>query len=143
MQVYIGRIPDEVFLVLIFAAVAAGLWRGGRDGTVMAFVLLVHFGLAWGIEGMMPRWLAVTEDLATLAVCLALVLSGRSYWTIAAAASQVLTATTHVLWFTIGLTPWAYYSAQRAWFLTLIGAVAIGSLLTPAAPSGPSPVRRR
>jgi hypothetical protein len=142
MQVYIGRIPDVVFPILIAVAAATAFWRGGRDGAVVSISLIVQEAVVLGIEGPTPPWLAFSVDLATLAICLALVLTGRNHWTIVAAASQLLTIATYGLNRIVELTPWSYYSAQRAWTLLLIASLLVGSLLSKPRPRG-SPSGRR
>jgi hypothetical protein len=71
------------------------------------------------------------HGFAYVAVALIAVLAGRAYWTIWAAAAALLGAVTDVLRATLGLDPWAFYSAQIAWFVVLCA-----SILTGALPSG-------
>lgn len=136
MDFYIDKIPYPVITAFGLIAAAAGFWRGGRDGTVVAVVVLVQIALAWSIDGFFPVLLAVALDAVTLAICFALVLTGRNHWTIVAAATQVLSVATQSLRFTIGLTTWGYYSAQTAWFLVLIASLLVGSVLTPGQARG-------
>jgi hypothetical protein len=112
------------------------LWRGGRDGAVMALTVSAQFVVGWAIEGVDPIWLWAVMDVLTLALGLFLVLTGRSYWMILVAASQVLTVATNAMWFAFKLTPWSYYSAQRAWSLALFATLLVGPLLWPSRPKG-------
>ena len=142
MDIHIGEIPWWLVMLCAAAAGAAGLWRGGRAGAAVGLALSMQFVIDWVTPGVNPSWLAVTEDLVTLAICLALVLTGRNYWTVWAAATQVLSVVTQVLKVVPGLTGWSYYSAQRAWFIVLIASLLLGSLLS-SPPARAAPVGGR
>jgi len=129
VDVYVIELPFWAVTVYASVAAAAGISRGGRDGVVVALIVLVQLAIAWALPGVNPHWLALTLDLVGLVILLALVLTGRNYWTIVAAATAVLAVTTHGLRVTVDLTEWGYYSAQRAWALLLDTALLVGSLL--------------
>lgn len=128
MDFYIAEIPYQAVVVFGVVSAAFGLWRGGRDGSIVGLVILGQFAVSQATPGPNPYWVGATEDLVTLAICLVLVLTGRNYWTIVAAATQLLSLTTQALRVTTALTEWGYYSAQRTWFLLLIASVLVGSL---------------
>jgi hypothetical protein len=131
LDFYIDEIPYPLITAFGLIAAAAGFWRGGRDGAVVALVVVGQLALSWASDEPIVGWLSVTTDIVTLAVCLALVLTGRSHWMIVATASPVLSIVTQALRYMGGITTWAYYSAQTAWFLVLLASLLIGSLLTP------------
>lgn len=138
MDIYIGRIPIEAMWMWTLAAVAAGVWRGGTAGRIISAILIGQLfrSTFWDVS----FFETLIVDTLTLAICLALVLYGRSYWTIWAAASAFLSVVTNGLRIAIpDLTPWSYYSAQVALFLALGGIVFVGPLLSP----GQRPARRR
>ena len=56
----------------------------------------------------------------------------RRYWTIFAAATQVLSLATQVLRLTGVVTMWAYYSAQATWFLLLLASLACSAAPSPS-----------
>lgn len=135
--VQIDRIPLWFTWTWTLAAIAAGRWRGGFAGRVVAAILAIQLarGTFWDI----PFAQTVAADLLTLAVCLALVLRGCRWWTVWAAASALLSVCTDVLRIAIpGLTPWAFYSAQVAWFHVLGAALLGGALTQPPRHAPPS-----
>jgi hypothetical protein len=134
MGVHLGEIPHQVFGLLIGASVGVGFWRGGREGAVLGLTVLAQLALAWGLFGLgisRPVWSSPAVDLATLAICVVIVLRSRNYWTVWAAASPLLALATLVLQAAVDFTPWAYLSAQRAWTLLFVAAVIAGPLLSP------------
>jgi hypothetical protein len=131
VDLHIGEIPYGLVTAFALTGAAIGLWRGGRDGAVVAVVILAQAALGWAFDW--PPLRGTLVDVATLAVCLTLVLRGRSYWTIWAAASGLLSVLTQLFWIVPGISLWAFYSAQQAWYLVLIGTLIVGSLLAPRA----------
>lgn len=138
MDIYIPQIPTPAVEVLAFAAVAAGFWRGGRDGKLFAGLVLyqlvrVYAGRAspavYAFFHSAPVHLL--EGAAMLVFCLAVVLRARAYWTVWATAAVALGSLTDLLRIAIGLSAWPYLSAQIAWFLVLCASVLVGSLLGP------------
>ena len=135
MDFYIPRIPSLATEALGFAAVAAGVWRGGRDGRIFAGLILYQLARVY-IGRASPAVYAffhtptfhLLESLVMLAFSLAAVLRARAYWTLWAAAALVLGLVTDLLLIAIGPGDWAYYSAQIAWFLVLCASVLAGAL---------------
>lgn len=46
MDIHIGEVPHQVVTVLVWVAAAAGFWRGGRDGAIVALVVLSQWAVA-------------------------------------------------------------------------------------------------
>lgn len=135
MDIHIVRIPYWLLTLAAVGASAVGLWRGGRDGAVVAVMVLGQFALGWWakVAAVTYTWQTATIlDVTALAVCLYLVLTGRRYWMIWVAAAQVLSVVTEALRHVPGVTVWAYYSAQIAWGLVLDVALVLGPLLNPS-----------
>lgn len=129
MDLYIAEVPFWLVNVFGVGSAAVGIWRGGRVGSVLGLVILVQLAIAEATPGLNPYWLAVAEDVLALAICLALALTGRNYWTLFATATQVLSVMTQVLRGAVDLPEWGYYSALRTWFLLFVASLLIGSLL--------------
>jgi hypothetical protein len=134
VDLHIGEIPYWLVTTFAVSGAVVGVWRGGRDGAVVGAVVLCQAALGWTFEW--PPLRGTPVDIVTLLVCLALVLRGRNYWTVWAAASALLSVLTQLFWVVPGISLWAFYSAQQAWYLVLIGAVMLGSLLSPRAGRG-------
>lgn len=129
MDFYIPEIPAQATFAWALTAVVVGWWRGGSDGRTVAAIVLVQTLNGWLFS--IHVLYGFATDTITLAICLALVLRGRNYWTIWAAASPVLSLATDVVQVAMGYKSWGYYSAQLTWFYVLAGALLIGSLLSP------------
>ena len=118
--------PDEVTYSLYAAAVGAAVLRGGWAERTLAALI------AWqAVNGFIPplRWtLGWPTDLVTFAVCVALVLRSRRYWTIWAAASALLMLVTDLLRVAADLTPWSYGSAKLAWSYAMTASLLIGAV---------------
>jgi hypothetical protein len=126
VDLHISEIPFWLVTTFALSGAGLGLLRGGRDGAVAAVVVLAQSALGWMFDW--PPLRGIPVDVATLAVCLTLVLRGRAYWTVWAAGSALLSVLTQLLWIFPGISLWAFYSAQQAWYLVLIGAVGVGAL---------------
>lgn len=146
MDMHIAEIPNWVTWTLALAAAAAGFWRGGNDGRVVAVLVLGQLWLGWVVRPLLSietgHLIGAFVDAATLAACLVLVLRGRNYWTVWAAASATLSIATLGLRSVADLSIWAYFSAQLTWYYVLAGSLLVGSLTRrrPAPGSNPSAV---
>lgn len=137
MHIHIDEIPFTLICLYVVVAASVAFWRGGAERAVIGAVLLGQVALALGFD--ISPTPSVLVDAATLAICMIVVLRGRGYWTIWAAASPLLSMVTHVLRAGPGLSAWSYYSAQQAWFLELTTALLIGALPWPQRQALPAP----
>lgn len=135
---YIPPVPNWIFAAIAIPPALWALWRGGAAERAVALILL--FDLANNSVAALAWTRGAVLDTVALAVCLACVLLGRSYWTVWAAASAMLALATDVLAVVPGLSFWTYASAQRAWFVVLVGSLIAGLVAGRAAP-GPRPGR--
>jgi hypothetical protein len=129
---YIEPIPRWIVLGAITAAILVANLRGGLHARIVAAVLtgyvVIDFAHIYDPLGGLPA------TATGFAVCLAVALRGRRYWTIWAAASQFLTMVTDILRLVAPLGDWAYYSAQIAWASVLVAVLMFGSLTDPETP---------
>lgn len=133
---HLEEIPYPVITAVGVAGAGLGLWRGGPDGRIVASIILFELLMGWLFEN--NQALSIAQDLAGTTITLTLVLRGRNYWTIWAAATQVLSVATQGLRLIPTISPWSYYSAQITWFLVLIATVAVGALLPRRRPAAAS-----
>jgi hypothetical protein len=126
MDVYIPQLPLWITLSVLAAAIAAALWRGGLEERVTAAVV------AWPmVNNFVPglRWSeGLPTDIVSLAICLALALRSRRYWTVWSAAANVLAVLTHLLDQIVELTTWAYQSALITWAYVMAVSLLVGAL---------------
>lgn len=137
MQLYIQEIPDPFTYSFYGLSVVLAAWRGRVEERVLAGFI------AWQGINDLPgfEWShAWPTDLATFAACIGLVLYGRRYWTIWAAAAGLLALVTDILRITPGLGSWSYHSAKLVWSYVMTAAVIYGAWTAPhAARSRPAP----
>jgi len=129
---YIEPIPRWIVLGSLTAAMLVANLRGGLDARIVAAVVTGYVVIDFADIYEPLGGLAATAT--GFAICLAVALRSRRYWTIWAAASQLLTVTTDVLRFAAPLGDWAYYSAQVTWAFVLVCALVFGSLTDPETP---------
>jgi hypothetical protein len=137
---YIEPIPRWIVLGALTAAIVTANLRGGLHARIVAAVLtgyvILDFAHIYDPLSGLPA------TATGFAICLAVTLKARRYWTVWAAASQLLTVATDILRPLAPLGDWAYYSAQLAWGFVLVAALVFGSLTDretppPKAPASP------
>jgi hypothetical protein len=127
LDFYIPRLDPRVLWTLSLIAAFVGVWRGGWEGRVLGVMLaaLTTMAVLFDLKSVVTNLLL---DSAALAVCLAVTLRSRSYWTVWVTAAQVLMVVTGLLAIALGLDQWAHLSAQVAWSYVFSTALLVGSL---------------
>jgi hypothetical protein len=117
-------------MVLTALVCGGAFWKGDREQQIAAGGLL----LGWVFTLLLrdPRWQgaqwgAFAVDVAFLALLVALALTTRRFWPLAAAAFQLLAVVTHtarVLDASLG--GWAYATAEVIWTQLVLVAMGVG-----------------
>jgi hypothetical protein len=126
---HIPAIPNWVVVFIALPPALVALWRGGAAERAVALILL--FDIANNRIDALAWTRGAVLDAVALPVCLACVLLSRRYWTVWAAASALLSVATDILDVVAGLSFWTYASAQRAWYLVLVGSLTVGLVMDP------------
>lgn len=135
-------IPFQLNEAYGFVAATTASFRGGwPERTVGSVVMFQTLSAAMVVIPHLPDHIRLFEyvdglptDLASLAICVAVVLRSNRYWTFVAAASPLLSLVTRALRHLVGLSLWQYQSAQIVWFLVLATALFVGALTWRPAP---------
>jgi hypothetical protein len=155
---HLATIPIWFNVAFVGGTALITLWRGGPDvrvmGALQLFLILNSYTHLDGAIsfGASPRGVYPSHDhpvpidlvdVVEFAVCLALALRSRSYWTIWASSILLLTMLTDVLQLTLPtIGNWAYASVGLVWTYALSTILLWGALARrpPASASGlPAP----
>jgi hypothetical protein len=137
---YIEPIPRWVVLGSATAvAIAANLY-GRLPARIVASVVV--FYVVVDFAHLHPALLDMPAVLVGFLTCLAVALRSRAYWTIWAAASQLLSLVTEMLRPLSAISEWAYFSAQITWLFVLLAALLFGTFADRHGPSARGPAGR-
>jgi len=137
-----------VSLVLLIAAAALALWRGGRwERATAAVLVLTWAGTALApFDAATPPWIAIGLDGAGLLFLLYLALYSRRRWTVWATAFQFLLMANHLAFIRFHeLEQWAYVTAYYVWGDAVLLSLVTGTLwpARKGAPTAIGPAGRR
>lgn len=133
--------PPWLVFGLIVAGAAVAEWRGGwaekavaraHLASVLLTRTLCSVVVCFGPEGPRPAWRPVVLDVAVLAVCLVVARRAKRYWVLVASSFAVLNVVTTLMgWAGLGVSWWAWTSADIIWHYALALTVLVGAWTAP------------
>jgi hypothetical protein len=137
---HIEPIPRWVVLGSGTAVAIAATLVGRLPARIVASMVVIY--LVVDFAHIHPPLIGVPVGTVGFLTCLGVALRSRGYWTVWAAASQLLTLVTELIRPLPEISEWAYFSAQVTWFFVLLAALLFGAFAdrpgAPPAARGPT-----